>query len=810
MRDLLLKELDITNFRSIRGHVHAPLDAKVVLIHGENGAGKTSLLSSIELALTGSVQSLRRADPDYMRQLLHRSTAQGSVTVKTKADFGEASYTALLDPTGIKSVNTLEQNLATFFGERTYLPQALLGQLLQIYQDSGSGVESPLAKFVGDLLGLDRLDALEAGLKPLADLRNIRKVVDGWSQIEIEKSRLDRLIDDQRMLRTGVVKKLKIVLEELATICVKLKMPFDVSELALGDIAAAFLRKDEEVELDRLMDQRRRLGSIQRELAGSDWSQTQVENLSQTIAAEASIAFALWENAHGARISRLRNTVATLFPLSILPSDSEGFGEEALKLLRSELKIYAGRTDQARNDIKRLSKANGELDVALNQRTKIDDEVSRIPSGANSLGAVLSEISSYIDGDICPVCERDFKELNNGVLADHVHDRVHRLSDSATRLLSLARLRSEQQNIVERLEQEIQALKTRILNGADLANIDRQTVTLDAALAEIEAMNMTMNEGAKLRANEVAMLRSISEAQSRSVALAAARETLSEFSLGLGTTSITENETFQNAASRLEELFTRESARLEERVAWRRRGDDLVSTIKLEMARRTEIDSALSKHMHAWQRAERALERAQLLREQGLSVRNAVDEARSGIIRNEFNDRLNRVWRDLFVRLAPSEPFIPAFRVPASSTQKLQPKLITEHRNGGESGGTPGSMLSAGNLNTAALTLFIALHLAVPNALPWLILDDPVQSMDDVHISQFAALLRTLSKEHGRQIMIAVHDRQLFEYLRLELSPAFADDSLITLELSRNVHRDTLCIPQRLRYQEEAALRLVA
>ena len=83
MSDLLLKEMDITNFRSIRGHVHVPLDAQVVLVHGENGAGKTSLLSAIELALTGSVQSLGRADPNYSRQLLHRSTDGGNITVKT-------------------------------------------------------------------------------------------------------------------------------------------------------------------------------------------------------------------------------------------------------------------------------------------------------------------------------------------------------------------------------------------------------------------------------------------------------------------------------------------------------------------------------------------------------------------------------------------------------------------------------------------------------------------------------------------------------------------------------------------------------
>lgn len=810
MRNLLLKELDVVNFRSIRGHVHAPLDAKVVLIHGENGAGKTSLLSAIELALTGSVQSLRRADLGYARQLLHRSTAQGSVSVKTTADFGDASYTALLDANGVKSINALEKNLATFFGERTYLPQALLGQLLQIYQDSGSGAESPLAKFVGDLLGLDRLDALEAGLKPLVDVRNVRKVVDGWSQIEIEKNRLDRLMDDQRRLRVEVVKTLKNALEELATICKQLKMPVDVSEESIGEIAVAFLRKDEEAALDRLMDQRRHLGSIRRELAGGDWGLTQVEDFSQTAAAEASSAFSLWENTHGARIASLRNNVAALFPLASLPGDFVSFGQEALKLLRSELKLFAGRADQARLDLERLLKASGELDVAQQQRAKIDEEVSRIPSGASSLGVILSEISSYIDGDICPVCERDFKELNNGVLADHVHDRVHQLSDSATRLLALGRLRSEQQIIVERLEREIEALEARVLNGTDLADIDRRTATLNAAIAEVEAMHATLSEGAELRSTEVTMLRSVSEAQSRSIALAVARETLSEFALGLGTTGVAGAETFQNAASRLEDLFASESTRLEGRVALRRRGDDLVSTFKREMARRIEIDTGLSNHMQAWQRADRALQRAQLLREQGISVRNAVDAVRSGIIRNEFNDRLNRVWRDLFVRLAPGEPFVPAFRVPASSTHKLQPKLITEHRHGGESGGTPGSMLSAGNLNTAALTLFIAMHLAVSNALPWLILDDPVQSMDDVHIAQFAALLRTLSKEHGRQIMIAVHDRQLFEYLRLELSPAFADDSLLTLELSRSARRDTLCISQRLRFQEETALRLVA
>ncbi len=115
-------------------------------------------------------------------------------------------------------------------------------------------------------------------------------------------------------------------------------------------------------------------------------------------------------------------------------------------------------------------------------------------------------------------------------------------------------------------------------------------------------------------------------------------------------------------------------------------------------------------------------------------------------------------------------------------------------------------MLSAGNLNTAALTLFLALHLSVEEKLPWLVLDDPVQSMDELHIAQFAALLRTLSKEHGRKLLIAVHDGPLFDYLALELSPAFPQDKLITVDLSCSASDEIIAESRYLTFQEDGAI----
>lgn len=86
----------------------------------------------------------------------------------------------------------------------------------------------------------------------------------------------------------------------------------------------------------------------------------------------------------------------------------------------------------------------------------------------------------------------------------------------------------------------------------------------------------------------------------------------------------------------------------------------------------------------------------------------------------------------------------------------------------------------------------LALHLSVPSLLPWLVIDDPVQGMDEVHIAQFAALLRTLSKQHERQIFVGVHEKPLFEYLSLELCPAFRHDRLVTLDLGRGADGTTV------------------
>jgi DNA repair protein SbcC/Rad50 len=805
VNDLILKSLDISNFRSIRGRIHAPLDAKVVLVHGENGAGKTSLLSAIEAALTGKVQSLERADPAYEKQLLHRSATNGSVLVRALLGTSEQRFNAEVNVEGAKPIASLDAQDATFFRERVFLPQSLLGQLLQIYQDAGSDSGSPLAQFVSRLLGLDRLDALEAGLKPLADVRNVRKNVDGWSAAENSKSRLDRLLSDQRNARATLNQQVRTGLGELATLCASLELSLVVGEDSLDEVATVLTESSDSEAFARLTDQQRRLAAIRREISTAQ-REMGSDALAAATANEASGAFAHWDEEYGERVSTLRSGVERLLPVVSLPSDPEEFVQVGLAGLLAERKQLSDRTKQARTDIERHTAAQDERDVALRRRALIDEEVARLSSSAGSLGSALAELTSFIIDDICPVCDRDFGEVSKVSLGQHVHSKVRMLTASAERLLTLGRTRGEVQVTIERLDREIEIIAARRLEAEMLAGLDRRLASVEVLINELEAVVETLSEGGRLRAADIAARRAASEAQSRNVALVAARETLNEFAVSVGAGPLEGGESFETAAARLDALLATRAAQFDERLSMRRNGADQIAKIRTAIALRQDADARISADFVAWQRADRALGQAQALRDQGNAIRSAVDRVRSAIIRREFNDRLNRVWRDLFVRLAPGEPFVPAFRVPELSTLGLQPKLITKHLDGGEAGGTPGAMLSAGNLNTAALTLFIALHLSVPKELPWLILDDPVQSMDDIHIAHFAALLRTLSKEHERQLVVAVHDRQLFEYLKLELSPAFPEDSLLTLELSRGPRRDSVCIPRRFSFKEETAV----
>lgn len=84
-------------------------------------------------------------------------------------------------------------------------------------------------------------------------------------------------------------------------------------------------------------------------------------------------------------------------------------------------------------------------------------------------------------------------------------------------------------------------------------------------------------------------------------------------------------------------------------------------------------------------------------------------------------------------------------------------------------------VFSSSQTNVAALTFFLAMSwTAGSHALPFLLLDDPLQAMDDINALGFADLCRHI--RGARQLVVSTHDRRLGNLLVRKLAPRTVDE----------------------------------
>lgn len=89
-------------------------------------------------------------------------------------------------------------------------------------------------------------------------------------------------------------------------------------------------------------------------------------------------------------------------------------------------------------------------------------------------------------------------------------------------------------------------------------------------------------------------------------------------------------------------------------------------------------------------------------------------------------------------------------------------------------------IFSASQANVTALTFFLAMSwTAGSHALPFILLDDPLQAMDDINALGFADLCRHIRTE--RQLVVSTHDRRLGNLLERKLAPRVAGERSLVL-----------------------------
>lgn len=785
---LRLKSLLVKDFRSIRGTQRLSLDAPVVLIHGPNGTGKTSLLSAIEFGLTGAVASLGRFDPGYLEHLPHKRGPAGKCRAAVEVDGLPPGWAEVIgDGQGVYGGGLLSGDLTRFFVERCYLPQAALGRLLEIYEHQDSRrTDSPLTRFVKELLGLEALDALIDGLHSSGDVRRLRERAPmfwaaraGASDLAERVKAAAESVESLREQIAEAEQRIRVELEELAAS----NEPLDPD--ALTSLIEAELDQIESRLLD-LARRRRELAAagdqLSAVLAADAGGQRQAAEIASRTARE---ALATWHRGTGAGLQSLftamRARVPGLPDGSVDPVATHAAAVRAVDAELQRLQALEGR-DAA--DEKALSEVQESVRQGMSRLAIIDAELERDKGANQELAQALTAVSAHIHDETCPVCGRDFSEVSDTPLAAHVSGEVQRLVSAAGRVQALVRDRSTSSAALTQAQRRQSELTARRLspnqrdeNKTDFAQFTEWKTAL-AGLAEGASTGSRLQREASTSAGQLSLL------TSRQAGISGLRAELMQHAGTLGLPAPAEDVPLRSVLSDIVAVVDRnESAQQEARLRNVQARDGLAELVQL----RKELAETESEFKEV--KAEQILtttrrDQADLIISAAKDLVSRAQALRTGKIRQVFSEDLNAVWKELFIRLAPDEEFVPAFALPGAGNGAVEAVLETHYRSGGK-GGNPRAMLSAGNLNTAALTLFLALNLSAKPVLPWLIIDDPVQSMDDVHISQFAALLRTL-KQEGRQVILAVHDRQLFDYLALELSPTFNGDRLITIELGRS------------------------
>lgn len=203
------------------------------------------------------------------------------------------------------------------------------------------------------------------------------------------------------------------------------------------------------------------------------------------------------------------------------------------------------------------------------------------------------------------------------------------------------------------------------------------------------------------------------------------------------------------------------------RVVWSAMGD-LGAVLRSD-----DSDARIAAARAAVRRAEEALpplrdaaRAASEQEEKGKALQRAATRAVIGVSDRRFR-RLLPTVQDIYWRLDPHPSFTTFdFELEVYRQRGIATPLVRDVE--GSVAGDPLLLFSSSQANVVALSYFLALGWAAgPDALPFVLLDDPLQSMDDVNALGFADLCRHIRRQ--RQLLVSTHEHRLGSLLQRKL-----------------------------------------
>lgn len=798
-----LEKLEIEGFRAFSNKASVPLDADIVLIYGPNGSGKTSVLSALEYAMIGSVADLRGYIDDYPRCLWNDETSgQKHVALRYYDDDQEARVIrrGILDGDRAKNDVFSDVQISAedqrFFGERCYLSQSKLSRLLEIYQSIGSdGGEQPLVRFITELLGIDMLENLTSGLYEVGDRRRLYKTCTKFKELDEKDAKTERLVDeavrDKNEKSAYFDQEICASIEELFLNLECEKPAKALGPESLHEWRDALDQQFEKHEVERseshmLVEKCNELEvalvTLKQDVDNGDLDSRKLENDLKKMRDDRDLLEKRLKKAITPMINKL--TVEQTGSLGIESVTDVGQRFDVIEAAinehadRLELRVDASKRAQVESTtlIERLKVLKKSVKRLENQLKPLNDH--------ERMFSVLDSARRLVQNELCPVCGRDYSEVGAEKISERIQNEINTLGTNIAQLKERSRECAELRIEMEQAQQEKEALETKLSHENE--SLDELQNNLDSVRSlskQCGNLKEIREEWRIAWAEAENLVAEISAAKIRQKQVSKSRETVDSLLDEMNMTHEEETEIEKSGSELLQRLREQITTASEKNERYQQAYEKLneAAQVARELAElESKIQDAKKYHAKIKEAKKQADEVIKMARE----VASAATQTKTKLLKTVFSDTLNSLWSQLFSRLVQGERFRPQLGGPDVSQGRLQAQIqgIAE---GEEPFNQLAAVLSSGNLNTAALSLFLALHLIEEPRHRLLVLDDPVQNMDDVRVMELARLLRAIVYEADRQLIVAVHEPALYEYLCLELGPQERGQHMIAIELSR-------------------------
>jgi DNA repair exonuclease SbcCD ATPase subunit len=188
-----------------------------------------------------------------------------------------------------------------------------------------------------------------------------------------------------------------------------------------------------------------------------------------------------------------------------------------------------------------------------------------------------------------------------------------------------------------------------------------------------------------------------------------------------------------------------------------------------EATQRDELQRDIASSRQRLQELEDEIAKREVTSALAVRLLAGLREASSNVVTSEL-ERIDPLLQQIFSTIDPHPAFRAVRLLTTFAGRRGRVMAQLKDQLSGKVTDSPEMVLSSSQLNGLAVSIFLALNLGV-RALPIdsVILDDPLQSLDDVNLLGLVDLLRRI-REH-RQLIVSTHDMRFGDLLARKLRP---------------------------------------